>query len=398
MKYMQMCILFLTVLSVHAVVDTRVPLVTVNGETISLRAVEDAALEKEGAAFIEELVHNHLQTVDWSLIDDKEIMVGMPGWQLPRVWLAAKVLQEHGGMVRDELIKLTLIRQALSTHKIVIGDEEKKFVEDYMYRRVLQDLESKGMSAVSFDVYIEQSFDMPLDEWRASAAYEIVVGSFHMIYEHFDIPEQELRDFYKTNLRYYTIAAGRDISVMNWKYQNSEKAPADFAREQKMVRNVMGLWYATVKRDGQSGWNGLWKSFRSHEPSLGRKGWVDKRGRPETKGQGMLPKPVTKVLFSTEIVSDYTVLSPIEHDKGMSLVVVHESREAETPSFESIQERIKRDYLNADLEHWSKRLIQDLMRDANIEYLTGTESMSTLLEQRIQDGNEAVLGQTPKGE
>src|SRR5262245_18916586 len=98
----------------------------VNGETLTLRMLEDSMLRKEGAELVEELVQRELDKMPWTELKDDDVIVQIANWRLRRVGLAAQLLGTSAGKVRDELINITLVKQAMAAAGLTVGDEDIK--------------------------------------------------------------------------------------------------------------------------------------------------------------------------------------------------------------------------------------------------------------------------------
>lgn len=354
---------------------TTTAVATVNGEAISLRELEDELLKVEGTEYLLDLVALQLEQQEWSTLADEDIIVGMAGWKLPRVALAAGLLKRKGGEVREELINLALVRQALERAGLHIDQDLINHELHTMERRFQERLESEGKPIIPFADFIRESQGMPLEEWIEQPGFRVLTGIHALLYAHYTIPDDDLRSFMQRHYRRYAEAEARDISVIYSPFR-TDPQQAPLQNEIKSRIDLIRNFYEAILR-GRMSWEKVYRMLGGPDPDYGRKGWVDRSGRAEALGESDVPPQVVDAIFRVRPTADSepVLLDPIISDHGVSLIRVHAHRPARKPTFSVLKSRLQRDYIDEDLDHWTKRFMDELRRDAQIDY-TGMSELA----------------------
>lgn len=366
------------------------PVARINGEAVTLRELEDALLKKEGVEQVQDLMTRQLATTDWAALKDHDVIVATSTWRLTRVMTAAQLLRNKAGPVREDLIGIKLVEQAMKKEGVVIDQaaiaEEVRRTE----KRLHDSLEARKQPYVDFKTFIQQTQKMSLEEFvqqpgfRMGAALHILVQRRAKA----ETPEDELRRFFESRIERYRVQAAADISDIYIPYQTTKDADGKDTvtqAEKDRLMNVMRqLHIAIFKR--QTPFDRSFALFgRGFDPNAdagGRLGWVNRDGTRPIKGSRVVSRRAMDEAFAVQ--PPYPVLlEPIAGDTGIDLILVHARRPGKEPVFAELKDQLIADLVDAEIEPRTKRLLDQLRRAASIEYL----SLPELIEQRARAAN-----------
>ena len=208
---------------------------TVNGEGISLRRLEDELLKKEGAEAVQELVAKQLDAVEWETVKDDDTLLAMPGWRLPRLPVAAVLLDRKGGEVREDLINLILVQQALAQADLRIDSALLDKERETMERRFYDRLERENQPWVRFDNYIQEVRGMSLEEWVQQPGFRVLAGVHALLYQTYQIPENELRSYFRANKDAYGVSEAVSVWVLFMPFQTNPQQEVTSASRQATI-------------------------------------------------------------------------------------------------------------------------------------------------------------------
>jgi len=361
---------------------------TVNGEGISLRRLEDELLKKEGAEAVQELVAKQLDAVEWETVKDDDTLLAMPGWRLPRLPVAAVLLDRKGGEVREDLINLILVQQALAQADLRIDSALLDKERETMERRFYDRLERENQPWVRFDNYIQEVRGMSLEEWVQQPGFRVLAGVHALLYQTYQIPENELRSYFRANKDAYGVSEAVSVWVLFMPFQTNPQQEVTSASRQATI-SLATNFYRSMQSKKMT-WEKVYRLLGGRDEKLGYKGWVDRQGRAETLGEADVPAAVIEQAFRHRPRGDQPeLLEPILHRSGVTIMQVADYRPGQVADFDQLRDQIQRDYIDADLEKWSTRFMNQLRRDAKIDYA----SMPGLVEARRQQAR-VLLEQT----
>lgn len=372
------------------------PVVIVNGETITLRALEDELLRKEGVEEAQALVDEFLARIDWSKLSDDDVIVTIAGQDLTRLDLAAYLLREKGAEVRKELIHITLVRQALTEAGLAVTDELLAAEYERQERRFSEKMAAAGETQVAFADYLRIKEGKTVQAWMAEEGFRMAAALHELVHRKVDPPKELLLQFFKQEYdKRYAKPAGLRLSVITrtWPMVKvGDQEVVDQGRKEGML--------ATMRRLGQDLQGGkisfpqawrLWGKPFDPQSVDGDVGWVTRDGTTERSGARAIPGDVMDLAWDlawggTMDVGKPILLPPMAHEAGIDLVRIEARREAQRPTFEAIADQVQYDYVETRLEEFTAAYMERLAIEAEVEY----QSLTELMTQRLQAAGQEV--------
>ena len=349
---------------------------TVNGQALTLREVEDALLRKEGTDLIEEWVHDHLQRLDFAALKDDDVILSIGFNKIGRRELADALLRKGAGKVRDELINIRLVEQAIAASGITIGEPEIEATWERMKRK-FEENQNKTPDATRMDFinYLNVKEKMTPEVFRAQQGFRMLAGLQALV--HFRAKDEwnddDLRAWFALHLERYRQKEGVKLSLIAIPYQLQPGVgglPEITAAERERLMKVMDSLYSQISAK-QVPLGQVWALYaRGYDPDVGpggRAGWVDRAG----KRKDPKARPLGTDLMATawEITKFPTLLPPLAAgDWGVELVQVEAHRPAKEPVYEDLRATVKADRIDESLEQRTEGLLKQLRHDAKIDY------------------------------
>jgi hypothetical protein len=358
----------------------------VNGAPISLRTLENELLSREGADLVEDLVHKQLGKTDWDRLKDDDVVVSIGEWRMRRGLLAAQLLASNAAKVREELINIALVKQALAKAGVSIDQAAIDAEVKRMDARLQESLKKKSQPQVEFATFIEQTQQMPLKEFTEQPGFHMLVG-LHLIAQsrgELETSEEDLRSYFDAHLDHYRKKEAVSCSLIFIPYKAEEVDGKLHVAVEERARllEVMQLIAKSVRSGATSfakAWAAYGRSYDQHSRDGGLIGWVQRDGKREDAGARTLPPATIAAAFA--VTGPFPqLLEPIPGPDGVDIVLVHERRPHQEPDFVSRRAEILDDYLTVDLEARTQSLLNDLRRNSTIDYV----SLPTLIEAREQ--------------
>jgi len=368
------------------------PVVTVNGETITLRALEDELLRKEGVEEAQALIDELLQRLDWSRMADDDVIVTIGGQDLTRLDLAAYLLREKGAEVRKELIHITLVRQALAEAGLALTDELLTAEYERQERRFAEKMAAAGETQVAFADYLRIKEGKTVEQWMSEEGFRMAAALHELVHRQVDPPEEQLRAFFQREFeRRFAKPAALRLSVITRTWPTvkiGDQEVVDQGRKEGVL--------ATMRRLGQDlqagkisfaqAWQ-LWGKPFDPQSKHGDVGWVTRDGDTGRPGARRIPRDVIDLAWSVQLKDGQPMLlPPVAHDQGIDLVRIEARREARRPAFEAIVDEVKRAYVESRLQEFTAAYMERLAIEAEVEY----ESLTRLMTERLQEAGQAV--------
>ena len=383
-----------------AIVDGSAPVAKINGEAITLRDLEDALLKKEGVEQVQDLMTRQLATTDWATLKDNDVIVATSTWRLSRVMTAAQLLRNKAGPAREDLIGIKLVEQAMKKEGVVVDQaaiaEEVKRTE----RRLHDSLEARKQPYVDFAAFIQQTQKMSLEEFVQQPGFRMGTA-LHILVQRrakAEVPEAELKEYFAAHIERYRVQAAADISDIFIAYQTAKGADGKDTvtqAEKDRLMDVMRQLHVLIFKRQTSFERNFALFGRGFDPNAdanGRLGWVNRDGTRPIKGSRAVSKRAMDEAFAVQ--PPYPVLiEPVAGENGIDLMLVHARRPGKEPDFAELKDRLISDIVDAEIEPRTKRLLDQMRRAANIEYL----SMPELIEQRARAASlpTATAGEAP---
>ncbi|HYE05487.1 MAG TPA: hypothetical protein VEL07_08135 [Planctomycetota bacterium] len=371
-----------------APLDPRTPVAAVDGAPLTLRQLEDALLEREGADLIEDLVHERLGQTPWIDLKDEDVLLEIAGMRLRRGLLAAQLLRQKAADVREELINISVVDQALKREGVVVGDAEIAAELTRMRASFDQRMAARDDGVrMQFDDYIQQSQQMPVSEFARQPGFRMGAG-LHIMAERrirAELTPEMMRAYFERNRADYDVAEAVDLSLISIPYEKIQIAPGPMVVTEAERRRLFGVLRdirASIA-DGAAfakAWQ-LWG--RGWDPDAapdGRIGWIGRDGARSTKGAKPVPAAAVAAAFAAT-GTEPILLDPIAHDEGVVLLLVHGRRAAKAAEFAAIEDRVRDDIVAAAIEGRTQRLLGELRGIAQVDY----ESLPPLIERRAAE-------------
>lgn len=361
-----------------AVEPAPVPLAvaTINGQALTLREVEDALLRKEGTDLIEEWVHDHLQNINYSALKDDDIILSIGFNKIGRRELADALLRKGAGKVRDELINIRLVEQAIAAAAITVSDADIDATWERMKRKFEeQQAKTPDATRIDFINYLNVKEKMTPEVFRAQQGFRMLAGLQALV--HFNTKDEwkddELRAWFATHLDRYRQLEAVKLSLIAIPYQPQPGAgglPEITAAERERLMKVMDSLYTQIFSK-QVPFGQVWALYaRGYDPDVGaggRIGWVDRAGKRKDSKARTLGRDLMATAW--EITKFPTLLPPLAAgDWGVEIVQVEAHRPAKEPVYEDLRATVKADRIDETLEQRTEALLNQLRHDAKIDY------------------------------
>jgi len=330
---MRTMLMWLAVVTTCWAVEGGTPVVTINGEDVTLRQLEDELLRQEGVTQTEDIVHRYLSSIDWDELDDDDMILEIRGQKLTRLRLVAHLLREHGSTVRRELINIQLARQAVADAGIEV--DRPMLVREYrrQERSFAERMRASGQDQVVFEDYLQVKEGKTVEQWMAEEGFRMAAALHELVLRTAEIREETLRQHYDEHFeeRFAKPAAVR-LSVIHKPWPTVRiggQEVKDPARRQQALQVMRQLG-----KDIQSGslsFAKAWEAWGKPYDALstdGDVGWVERDGRPERRGGRRLSDDVMQLAWSVDPSEEPILLPPISHEDGVDLVRVEARRPA----------------------------------------------------------------------
>jgi hypothetical protein len=162
--------------------------------------------------------------------------------------------------------------------------------------------------------------------------------------------------------------ASVDLSIiyMPWKKDASGAVTPEEQARLQSVANIIYRQIATKEVTFAKAWDAFAKAWDSYGAD-GRIGWVDADGVRSDETARRIPKPVVDRAFACD--GNFPVLLPPHvHAAGIDIALVHGKRPARRAELAEVRERMIQELLEQDLEARTKAFVQQLRKDASVEY------------------------------
>ena len=357
----------------------------VNGVPVTLRQLEDELLKREGTDQLVELVEERLKGARWSAIDDDQVVVAVPGGVVRRIDIALRSLEEHGAKVRNELVTMLATRQAIAHANIVLDRALVDAEVAREQRRFSRRLERAGRPAMPFEQAILAKEGISIREWRRSDAVRLAAGLHELVLRRIQPEIEAIREHYAKYPERFEQREAIQLQVIFIPFKTITLRGREMIdpQHQRSLRKVMGEIYHNILQQRQSfaeAWS-IWGAGYDQLAEDGLVGWVDRAGNTSMPGVQAIPSNVRDIAFAANLDNGAKLLEPIVSDDGIRLVKVLQYRPEEKRSFDDMQDEIRRDLVEQDLEQHTKELLGQIIDQAQINM----GSWSKLINQRRQD-------------
>lgn len=342
--------------------------VTIDGETITLRELENELLAREGLELAIELVREHAGRIDWTALGDRDPVLALGGWQLSRERLATELLRQHADGVIKELIAIHLVEQALRREGVVVGDLLLDREEERYRRRFAERLAAEGLPDMPFADYLRQEEGMSLAELRQERGFRMAAGLHGLVHLTAEIPEAELKRHFAAHRGDFARPAQVRLRLISLDFRRS---PDGQVLEDSIdgVQAIAADLYGRL-RQGSIDFEQVWQLVggAQRDPQAGPGGaigWVGQDGAREQVGARPLARATVDTAFAADL-SRGPALRAVPHDAGVDLILVEARREAWKPDFEAAREEVRAAVIEARMEELQQAIMRRLMERAEV--------------------------------
>ncbi|MFM2091740.1 MAG: hypothetical protein RLZZ127_2229 [Planctomycetota bacterium] len=339
------------------------PVVVVGGEAIAVGELEDTLLQREGTDQLGSWLREALAAVDWRRLPDDAPVVAIGGRTLTRRQLALDLLARHGAEVREELIGIRLVEQALHREGIAIDQAALDAEWDRIERGFQDSLTAKGQPSVPFAQYLQASQGKTREQLVAETGFRMAAG-LHLLVDRrlrSELTDAEVAAWFEAKRATFDQPEAVDLSIISIPYLR----PGDPADRERLL-GVMRSLHAAVSR-GQPTFAQAWQAYgRASDPRStdGRVGWVGAEGRRSDGGR-QVPAPVMAEVWGAK---PPRLMEPVAHDAGVDLVMVHARRPFQSATLAAVRERVVAGILDERRAARTQRMLSELRRGTEVEY------------------------------
>ncbi|MHC5067201.1 MAG: hypothetical protein ACYTF0_01300 [Planctomycetota bacterium] len=355
--------------------------VAINGEALTLRQLEDELLRREGVERLERLVIERLATVDWAALADDDEIVRIGGVGLTRGQVAAELLRDEGARVRQELISITLVRQALEEAGIVIDDAIVQAEFARQERAFERRMAEAGGGQIGFTDYLRMQEGTSAAAWMAQEGFRMGAGLHEMVMRATEVSDDDLRVHYEAHFdERFLVEAAVHLRVIDIPYRNLEDGSPDLIHRATLA-DVMATMHRNLVEGTIPSFAKAWRAWgKPYDPyvSDGDIGWIGRDGARAQLGSVPVPPSVVAAAFAA---AGPRLLAPIPHERGICLAEVIAQRAEQRPALADIADAVRRDYIEEHLQDLTRAYMAARRGDAAIEY----QSLSSLVIKRLQD-------------
>ena len=360
---------WLIVITLMLVVDARAasldelgskPLATIDGATLSLRDLEQELLSREGRQTLDRLLDLQMDSLDWQDVPPEAILVQLHGNRaITRNALVVNLLEQSGSTVRQELINILLVRQALKRLQIDITEE---VIDREIARQNKQLAEKFGDTRISLADYVRTHEGKTMEQYRRSLPTQMAAGLHELVYQSAEIDDMTQRDYFMENSTKFLHGEGRRLSVIHIAYVN----PND-PEEQKGIASTVTTIHNSIATGTQT-FARWWRPFgKNARPSDidGNAGWIERNGRSPHPQTLPIPSDIMVDVFAADLSNGPVLLSPYLRGPGGYVIRVEEERPESIAGFEEYREQVRDAYIESNLKELTKKTMRQLQAQAN---------------------------------
>jgi hypothetical protein len=373
---------------------------SVNGHDITLRALEDALLKKEGAEQVEDAVHHLLDRTNWSRLHDDDLIVATAMGQVKRREVALHLLRDKSGPVREELINISLVEQALSKAGVVIDDLATQAELKRMEKRLHEGLDKRKQPIMDLRTFIQQSEKTTLEDFIRQPGFKMLAGLHILVQRQAkdEVQDAELKVFFDEHLARYRTEEAVDIADIYVPFLTERDAHGlEVVTEDEKVQRQKVAWdlYNMIQRKSVSFERTFATFGRNADQDAeadGRIGWVTRDGGRGKRGSRRIPARVVEEAFNAQ--GPFPVLlQPVVHDLGVDVIRVLARRPGQEAVLGLMRDRVLTDLVDAEIDARTKRLLEGLRRSSSIAYA----SLPAIIQERTKEAGIRAEGEVPKG-
>ncbi len=346
----------------------------VGGEPITLRQVEDSLLAKEGKEAVQTWVDQHLERIDWDRLGDEDPVLTIGFNKITRKELATALAAKGAGKVRDDLINIAIVDQALKKAGVVVLPAQVRATWERMARKFQEDMAKKGNTQVDLASWIKTKEGLTIEQFQAQPGFRMLAGLQALIHLRAatEFSDEVLRAAFAGRPERYREAEAVELSAITIPFRGTPgkdgQTIVDRA-ERERLSQVMDSLHRQIS-SGQVSFEKTFevfgKGWDAGAGPGGRLGWIPRDGRR------LDGSPVAEEVVRAAWTADRfpTLLPPLMDGKGITLAVVHGHRPQRDPDFIDAKERVRADLIDETLERRTDALLKELKDTTPVEYLS----------------------------
>ena len=337
---------------------------------ITLPHLSQALLKREGADALMNWMQGHLDGLAWGELNDDAVVLAVGGHELRKRDLAAMLIKEKGAKVREELIDISVVEQAVAKAGFTIDDALMEAEFRLMERDFQRRLQAQGQGHVDFASYLQVKEKLTKEQFLTQPAVRMLAGIHGLVRrqiasEHDDARLQAKLEAERAR---WDERASVDLAVIHlpWRRDAAGKVTTEAQVELQGVANLLRRQIAAKELTFAKAWEAYGKAYDASGPG-GRVGLVDAEGRRADESARRIPKPLVERAFDAD--GPFPVLlKPHVHEAGIDLAQVLGKRPARAVTLAETRDRLIQDLLERELEARTKALVAKLRSEAAIVY------------------------------
>ncbi len=369
-----------------------ITIAAIDGQPITLRELEDAALKQEGAEEVEKWVTTNLEHLEWPQLKDDDVLLQIGFNRLTRRDVALALLNRGIGKVREELIQLAVVRSAIAKAGIVITPQQEERTWRRMKTAKETELERQAGGSgtkITFENWLQVKENKTPEQFRAEPGFQLLAGLHALVAKRAagELTDEMLRPWFNEHHARYDRPEAVRLRVMHFPFRSVASDGSVSPEERERCRTV-AIGFRKQIQTGQTPWETLWPFLgKPNDGSAGDHGdvgWVPGSGRRTDRGRSL---PPTTMEAAFAITAFPTLLGPLPADDGMDLVLVLGHQTASDVKYEDVRDLVREDRIEVDLDARTSGLLIQLMSETRIDRV----SLPGIINQRMR----TVLGAPP---
>lgn len=342
----------------------------VGERTILQRDLENEMLRREGAEAVMQWVQGHLDGIAWSELSDDAVVMSVGGHEIRRRELASTLLRSIGAKVREELVNISIVEQALVREGVVVDDAALAAEYRLMERDFLKKVQKAGQGYIDFASYLRVKEKMTVEQFLAQPAVRMLAGVHELLRRRLraELDDAKLAAKLEAERARWDVRAGVDLSVIHIPYRKGEKGVVDNEERARLqgVANAICRQIHAKEVTFEKAWDAFGRTWDSSGPG-GRIGWIDRDGGRADEGARRIPKGLVDRAFAYEGPLP-VLLPPHAHDAGVDIGLLHAKRTDRPVALAEVRDRLVQDELEKVLEARTKALLGELHAAAKVDY------------------------------
>jgi hypothetical protein len=342
----------------------------VGATDITIARLGDELLRREGSDAVLDWMQSRLERLDWSALPDDAVVLAVGGHELRKRDLVAAMVRSNGAKVREQLIDIAIVEQAVAKAGIVIDDAAMAAEFRLMERDFLRKLKAQGQGHIDFASYLRVKEKMTVEQFLAQPAIRMLAGLHQLVRREVAgaLDDGKLQAKLDAERARWDQRPAVDLSVIHipWRKDPDGRVTQE---EQVRLQGVANLIHRQLVRKEVTfakAWEAFGKAWDTSGPE-GRVGWVDPDGRREDETQRQIARGAVERAFASE--GPFPVLLPPHtHEGGVELVLVHGKRPARRVELAEVRERLIQDVFEQGLEARTAELVKRLRAEAAVAY------------------------------